>query len=104
MANITYTQEDDTATPGTITIDSLSQTVFSGPPNYGRLDNVGDLVFAEFSHPFTSISRIRVECIRTANDAMTIRVIIFDRDSNITKYGYDAQVEKVVENVSIDFK
>lgn len=103
MANITYTQEDDTATPGIITLDSQSMTAVSGPPNQGRLDNVGDLVFAEFIRKFGS--KVRVECIRTSNDEMTIRVIATN-PTNKWAYGdgYYSSHESVAQNVPINFK
>jgi len=62
----------------------------SGPSNGGRLDNVGDLVFAEFGGT-------RVECIRTSNNTMTIRVLV-----NFSAMYYQI-TEAVVENVPIDF-
>jgi len=95
MATITYTQGDNTTSPGTITLDGESKTALSGPPNNGRLDNVGDLVFAEFDSPVA-----RIECIRTGESTMTIRVIEFPGISGTYYYAED---ENVVENVPIDF-
>jgi hypothetical protein len=99
MANIIYTQADDSSAPGTITVDGISKPALSGPPNNGRLDNVGDLVFAEFDN-VESNSVIRVECIRTSENAMTIRVVMSDVG---LAYYYDAS-ERVVENVPINFQ
>ena len=105
MASITYKQDDDSGAPGTITLDDVTKTAESGPPYYGRLDNVGDLVFAEFEAD-NFYSWIRVECIRTSKQAMTIRVVYGSQadggaGSYISQYSIS---EKVVENVPISFK
>jgi hypothetical protein len=99
MAQVTYTQADDSSAPGTITVNGIDKPALSGPHNNGRLDSVGDLVFAEFdnveSHKF-----VRVECIRTAEETMTIRLVFSDVG---LAYYYDAR-ERAVENVPITFQ
>ena len=98
MATVTYHQELDPSTPGTITFDGVEETAMSGPPNNGRLDNVGDFVFADFGDH-------RVECIRTSENTMTIRIILNANAESAGYYYNEPDVfEKVVENVPIAFE
>ena len=93
MATVTYEQDDNPDHPGKIILDGNEQTALSGPPNNGRLDHVGDFVFAEFL-------AVRIECIRTSDDTMTIRLIL---NPDGAYYYYDETIEKVMENVPITF-
>ncbi len=90
MATITYNQSSNSNEAGIITFNGVDLAAMSAPANNGRLDTVGDLVFAEFG-------RTRVECIRTSNNTMTIRVLV---DYNAAYYTI---TEAVVEDVPIDF-
>ena len=93
MATVTYEQDDNPNNPGMIILDGDEQTALSGPPNNGRLDHVGDFVFAEFP-------AVRIECIRTSDSTMTVRLVILDLGY---AYGYYSAFEKVMENVPITF-
>ena len=89
MATITYNQNSNSSEPGVITFNGVDLPAMSEPSNNGRLDGIGDLVFAEFG-------ATRVECIRTSRDTMTVRVLV----------GFNAAyytiTEAVAEDVPID--
>jgi len=72
MAEVTYSQSDDANENGTITLNGESRQAS------GRLDSVGDVVFADFAPDLV------VVCERDADDSLRITIqhkdVITDTD------------------------
>ncbi len=103
--SVSYTQQDD-GSNGSITLNGETITA------NGRLDNIGDFVFAEGfastifvpTGPGSDKAKATVECVRTSKKTMQIRIMFIALvDSTGYDNYYDGGLEKVIDNVKIDF-
>lgn len=90
--DISYSQSDIPGVPGEITVNGETLTAD------GRLDTVGDSVFADGFTGLTDYS-LAVECVRTSATTMEVRVILtaYVDDSSY----YCNVIEKVIPNVPL---
>jgi hypothetical protein len=98
---VSYSQSDNTAQPGEITFNGVTMTAS------GRLDAVGDVVFATgFTFDANGDFDVEVECTRTSYSKMRVRVVFLGPthfDFNAAHYERFPIIEKVVEDVPLDF-
>ncbi len=92
--NVSYTQQDD-GNPGSITLNDDTITAS------GRLDNIGGFVSAGGFSPVGDFTSITVECVRTSKKTMQIRILFLKDEGNT--YYYGGELEKVIDDVKIDF-
>jgi len=93
--DVGYSQTASSSTPGDITLNGTEVRTASG-----RLDNVGDVVFAD---GFISIPGyvLTIECTRTTATTMRVRLIFSGFDSLYLQY-YCQLIERTVDNVPLN--
>jgi len=99
MARVSFTVDYSQGATG---VGQIALTVGGGAPQTvdasGRLDKVGDMVFASltaFGGP------TEIECTRTSSHAM--RVVVRLKSTGSASYLTSTRLERVIENVPLSF-